>query len=131
MAFKQVTCVVLTCDRCDNGWDEDGSPHFESVEDLVEYAVGVCRFKITRDDAGTIEAALCEDCIKTLECERDGCQYPVNEWHSTERAGVEVRFRYCEHCGQTDYEPTCLAKLAVLNATAEILDQAHKEIANP
>ena len=116
MSFQVKTCVILSCDGCDDPWDDDypGEPHFESESDAVEYMRG----------SGWIIAgtqAWCPSCSAKMACARVG--HTWLEWSDLELEGVRWRSRHCDHCSESEQDPpnevlyTLLDAARVLNAT--------------
>lgn len=113
--IRSCTCVVITCDGCDDPW-EDGTPHFDSEAEAVEYVRGI-GWLVT--DA----THLCEGCAAKADCAATGHQW--GDWWDPARtaAGQPYRRRYCEHCNKSDYDPPWEHLMAVHEA-AEVVGKA-------
>jgi hypothetical protein len=99
MAFVEHQCVSLTCDGCDDPWDEEdvGTPHFASREEAVTFAAG-------RDWVIVGDSMRCRDCARKADCAATGHQY--HDWQEVAQAGmIPYRRRWCEHCNGTDFDP--------------------------
>ncbi|MET8278211.1 hypothetical protein [Micromonospora sp. NPDC005174] len=96
MSFLPKTCFEIVCDGgCNDAW-EDGTPHFDTQDEAVEYA---------RGDGWLItdQRALCRTCAEKATCETTGHQW--DDWHDASRDGIRARRRSCDHCGDSDYDP--------------------------
>lgn len=104
MSFTEHTCVSVTCDGCEEplGHD-DGITHFGSRDEAIAYATNSiwgddCRWVFTSD------RAICSSCARKADCAATGHQWDV--WRDGgDVAGVPYRTRWCDHCGDTEYDP--------------------------
>ncbi|MER7331806.1 MULTISPECIES: hypothetical protein [unclassified Micromonospora] len=96
MSFETKTCVVITCDGgCGGPW-EDGIPHFDSEDQAVAYAR-------SQEWVVTGTRALCPRCAHEADCKQTGHQW--SDWRDEELHGVPFQRRWCDHCGDADYNP--------------------------
>ncbi|BBH71149.1 hypothetical protein ACTI_78340 [Actinoplanes sp. OR16] len=97
MPMTEQTCVIVVCDTCGNGWDDDSAWHFDTAEEAETYLRG-------QEWTVTDEQVVCPDCAKRADCERTGHQHgPWSEPNTLN--GVTYRTRFCAHCHSSDYDP--------------------------
>jgi hypothetical protein len=106
------TCFEITCDGCDDGWEE-GTPHFPTANEAHNHA---------RDCGWLVigQIARCPECATKTDCEVTGHRYD-DHWFSGEVAGAPYRYRYCGHCSEPEHEPPWTA-LMVLAEAARAVD---------
>ncbi|MFG1846698.1 hypothetical protein [Micromonospora carbonacea] len=97
MTFKAKTCFEIVCDGgCENPWEDDAVPHFDTESEAVEYA----------KQAGWSVIggrALCSECLSKAACERTGHLW--GDWSARDHHGIAYRSRWCDRCGERDYDP--------------------------
>ena len=100
MAYIETTCVLLTCDDCDDPWsDNDGGvPHFPTRDEALRYATGA-------GWAVVGESMRCYTCARDADCATTGHQY--GPWQDGTQAQVPIpyRSRWCEHCNESEFDP--------------------------
>lgn len=118
--IETVTCTVLKCDRCKDGWSNDGeydgTPHFDDEADLRRY---LAEFDDERAwtqldhpffdaepgrDTPVIEAPwLCPSCAQRQSCANRG--HHDFRWSAChcggERHGDRVEYGHCADCPET------------------------------
>ncbi len=103
MGWRQVSCWVLVCDRCHDGWlDDAGLPHFDSKDDAVEHARA----------AGWVVSAnrmLCPQCAFCDVCSIGGHHWsrwtPAGPFPSACHGTWQGRVRHCTACHAAEWDP--------------------------
>ena len=96
MSFKTTQCFVIVCDGgCLDPWEE-GTPHFDTEAEAIEYVKEIGWLV-------TDQRALCGQCSATTTCRVTGHQW--DDWCDDERAGIRFRRRYCDRCSADEYDP--------------------------
>ncbi|MFF0821178.1 hypothetical protein ACFYUR_12405 [Micromonospora haikouensis] len=119
MTFKTKTCFEIVCDGgCDNPWDDDGTPHFDTEAEAATYAksAGWSVFD---------GRALCPSCLSKVTCERTGHQW--GDWFARDHHGIAYRTRWCNRCDERGYDPPVdelYPRLQALRDAEEILRAA-------
>lgn len=121
MSFRQKTCFEIVCDvtPCDS-WDDGMTPHFDTKDQAAEYARAA-------DWMVTDDKTLCHRHATEADCAATGHQW--DDWRETELHGVRFRKRWCEHCGDTDFNPPfkeLSPKLAAVREAERIVADADR-----
>lgn len=123
MSFQPKTCVEIICDGgCEwsGGW-EDGTPHFDSEVQAMEY-VRNCGWLVTT------ERALCARCAVRALCEATGHEW--DDWYDASQHGIQIRQRMCDRCSTLDWDPPfkeLYPKFQTLRDAEQILAEAKAE----
>jgi hypothetical protein len=109
--INKVACWEVTCDTpgCDP-WD-DGTPHFPTEQEAIDYAIANGFVVGSR--------VLCEDCACDADCEATGHRW--GGWSDITAYGVPYRRRYCEHCQKTETDQP-IGEIAALVDAARIVN---------
>lgn len=86
------TCIEITCDDCEDDCWEDGTPHFESLEQARKYVND--EWLLTEDEQ------VCSRCVAARACAAEG--HVWGEWKQWPKDTLEV-VRFCDRCGDYDY----------------------------
>lgn len=111
MSIDKVTCLVVKCDSCGDGWDsvydDRGTPHFIDVQEAEKYAFAPRDPEEGDSGAGFVRdgaAVFCHECANKRLCASQGHDW--REWRPCYCGGrieghrvVGAEVRYCERTG--------------------------------
>jgi hypothetical protein len=91
----QTPCITVTCDDCGDDCWEDGTPHFESLDQAHKY--------VGEDWLFTDTEQACGPCRVRRVCVAEG--HVWGEWQQSKRDHLTT-FRLCDRCTAFDYTVT-------------------------
>ena len=101
MALATRRCVVLTCDRCGDGWPgQAGEPHFDDRADALRYAAG-------RGWSVTAARAVCASCRRAEHCVAHvwSAWRPAGPFPAADGGTWRGRVRHCRICTAAEWDP--------------------------